>query len=205
MEKVSVLHSGGIDSTGVLLWYLSRNVEVQPLFVNYAQVAAATEWKHSNLIAKKLGIPPPIRLNAGVKQIYSSHSLISGRKTTRKKEGVLGHLIEEFFPNRNLFLLTVASVYCYQNHIDTIALGIIDGGDYGYTDTNPAFLRKANQLFRHTLNMEVKAPLISWSKQKVIQYIQSKGFDVANTYSCNVRSQKPCGKCAGCLERQMSL
>ena len=42
-KKVLVLHSGGIDSTGCISYYLKNGFEVKTLFVNYGQKSAPNE------------------------------------------------------------------------------------------------------------------------------------------------------------------
>ena len=205
MNQICVLHSGGIDSTAVLLWYLHKQKkEVIPLHIDYGQINESTEWERCLAIAKQLELTRPVKIEAGLKNLCSDHRIISGKKKTSSND-FLDHLAAEFFPNRNLYLLTLASVFCYKNHINTIALGIIDGGTYSYTDTDLSFLRKVNSLFNHTLNITVEAPLIKWDKQKVIRFLNKNNFDVNLTYSCNTKSQTPCGKCAACQERNIAL
>jgi 7-cyano-7-deazaguanine synthase len=179
-------------------------MEVQPIHVNYGQAAELTEWSFCKTIAKKLKLNNPLKIDAELKHVFSKHCLISG-KTKNHKKGFLKKFAEEFFPNRNLFILTIASIYCYQNQINTIALGIIDGGSFSYSDTDYAFLKKANRLFNHTLDINIEAPLIKWDKQKVAQYLKKNKFDLCNTYSCNIKPNIPCGRCAACLERNAVL
>lgn len=205
MNKICVLHSGGMDSTCVILWYLSRHYDIQTIYIDYGQATAPTEWNYCKLVAGLLHLPSPVKITGRLNHLIKSHSLISGKKKKYSEECLINNFLDEFFPNRNLYLLTLASIYCFQNNINEIALGIIDGGEFSYTDTNAGFLRKANSLFSHTLNIKVNAPLIKWDKQHVVQYLKSNNMPVENTYSCNIQNIKPCGKCAGCIERNLSL
>ncbi|MEZ5045678.1 MAG: 7-cyano-7-deazaguanine synthase [Chitinophagaceae bacterium] len=199
---IGVLHSSGMDSTAVLLWYLQKKKKVQPIFIDYGQKAAKKEWAATQKIAHLLKLPKPVRCVSKVNIEDWKHIMMN--KTASKKKDYEEYFYQEFFPNRNTFLLSVASMYCAQHHIHQLALGIIDGGDSCYSDTNKTFVRKINTLFNHTLQINVKAPLIEWDKKRVADFLSEMKFPIHYTYSCNI-SNVPCGLCASCIDRATTL
>jgi 7-cyano-7-deazaguanine synthase len=202
---ICVLHSGGLDSTAALFFYLSRGFRVQGLHVDYGQAAASTEKKFARELSNDLGIAAPIEVRSPIGKILPDHMMMDGLQNNFSSKDRFERLSDEFFPNRNLFLLTLASVYCHGHRCNTIALGIIDSGEFSYSDTDQYFLRYARRLFGHTVDMEIEAPLIRWNKKRVVKYIRKAGLNPNKTYSCNTQAPRPCERCASCLERRAAL
>lgn len=199
--KICVLLSGGIDSSATALHYKTSGYSVFPLFIDYGQAAAESELKASRRVAKYLQLPAPavIRIN---KLSQLKHPLVNARSSNKSLQGKFK---KEYFPNRNLLLLSIATVYAHANKIKLIALGIKDGGAFSYPDTREAFLQKVNVLFWESDKMEVLAPFIKWQKKKVIKFLTDQNFDISITYSCNVQSGKPCGSCNSCIEKKRAI
>lgn len=201
---IGVLHSGGIDSTAVMQYYLNQGERVQPIVVNYGQIMASTEIHQSKAIAKYLKVSPPVILDIkSVKELIPLHPLMSGK--TKPQKSFKQDFRSQFFPNRNLLLLSVASIYCYQKNISEMALGIISGGNTGYADTGKPFLKMANKMFFDSVGINILAPLITWNKQRVVKYLTSHHIDINITFSCNTRSKSHCGQCASCIERKIAM
>lgn len=205
MKTICVLHSGGLDSTAVLLWYQKKRYQTRSLYIDYGQTTAPTEWKTVKQIHRLLKLPDPIKIMGALEIPNLVHRLLQHGVYKRKKEDFVDHFQAEYFPNRNIYLLTLASMYCYSIRYNDIALGIIDGGDYGYPDTSNVFLKQVDKLFKHTLNMRVHAPFITWNKNQIVQFLNSNGFPPEATYSCNIHSKLACGSCAACTERTIAL
>jgi 7-cyano-7-deazaguanine synthase len=86
-----------------------------------------------------------------------------------------------------------------------VALGIVGGGAVAYGDTTPSFVRRLQGLLRLSTEVRVLAPFASKTKEDVVRYGWERGFDYGLTYSCQQRSEVPCGNCAGCIERDLTL
>jgi 7-cyano-7-deazaguanine synthase len=200
---ICVLHSGGIDSTGVVQYYLNRAKEIQLTFVDYGQVMASTEREHSMKVARFFGVKPPVTLDlSGIRKILPRHPLIAG--ATKPAPKLAQSFASQYFPNRNLLLLVTASLFCFDRGYEGIALGIIDAGR-GYADTNAKFVKLVSALFSDSVHMSVLAPLVNWNKQRVVSYLIKNGFDPAKTFSCNVQARHHCNRCASCIERKWAL
>src|SRR5512133_1849103 len=198
-----VLHSGGVDSTALLQRYVNRRTHVQTLFVDYGQAAGRTELERGRLIARDFGIDAPVVVDVrSLADLLPAHPLISGRMAVGESYEKKSAL--EFFPNRNLLLLTAASIYCSQRGIGRVAIGIL-GGRSRYGDTTAGFVHLTNLLFALSTRVKVSAPLLGWTKRRAIEYLTKNRFDVSQTYSCNVRSGDACGRCASCIERDRAI
>lgn len=203
INKVCVLLSGGIDSTGLIHYYKRLRYSVYPLLINYGQKAFHSEKKSSLFIVNHFGTNNLRIIDLKNISLQSDNPLIIGYRrklvSYRKKSNA------EYFPNRNLFLLTVASIYAKENSIDKISIGIIDSGPNSYPDTTNQFLRKVNQLFKKVENISIEAPFVNKNKIFIINSLKKSDFEISFTYSCNIRSNKPCLNCASCIERTFSL
>ncbi|MBK9333896.1 MAG: 7-cyano-7-deazaguanine synthase [Ignavibacteria bacterium] len=70
------------------------------------------------------------------------------------------------------------------NNINKIAIGIVGGGSnsMGYPDTNSKFLKSVDSLFSSTLDINVEGPIVSWTKKKVISFLNKNKFDFNLTF-----------------------
>ena len=203
---VVALLSGGLDSSTMCAVLVDRGWIVLPLFVNYGQRA---------LRAERLAVPKVVKLLKLRAHREVSIDGLSGRRldllgsprATKRSAAVLSldqQFIQAFVPQRNLLLLTIASVVAYQNNSSAIAIGAIDAGGAGYVDTTPAYLRLAAGLLRRSQPIQVIAPFAGWTKERVVRAARRHRFDYSVTHSCVV-ADRPCGACASCVDRIASI
>ena len=201
-NKVILLLSGGIDSTVLLFWLLKNDYDVYPLHINYGQITATAEIRaiHSltpNEILKKtffMNVPELITVGSGTLAGEYPHY------TDSKKQWYES----EFFPNRNLLLLTLASSYGYKNDIPNISIGVV--GRNSYNDTKKTFLNLVQRTVTNSLTkIEIIAPFAGKSRKFVIDEAISLKTPLEFTFSCNSLNEKHCLLCTSCLERQKAL
>jgi 7-cyano-7-deazaguanine synthase len=175
-NEVLVLHSGGVDSTALINFFLKLNTKVISMHVNYGQLSARNESKAVKKICKH----------------YDIHS----KKITLKS----GNLFKDgFIQGRNIFLLSSALLTA--SFINgQIALGIHDGTDY--IDCGTDFLKLSNKIFTLYTNgrILVSAPFIKWNKKQILNYCHKESVPLDLTYSCELGLNQPCGKCPSCKE-----
>lgn len=202
-EKICVLLSGGIDSTGLIYLYSKLNFKIYPLIINYGQKAFKSEKKSSIYVCEYFKTKYPQIINLKNISTKLNNPLITGNQ--KKSLSYRRKSSSEYFPFRNLFLLTTASIYAKNNNIGRVAIGIIDSGANSYADTTNIFLKKTSILFKQTENLFLDAPFIKKNKSYIINLLKNSGINITNTYSCNIQSDKPCLKCASCIERESSM
>lgn len=175
--KVSVLMSGGLDSTA-LCHFLSQHYYVCPIFVDYGQRAAASERKAALQVAKALGL-----------------SLREVRFVIDKSFGP-GEIL-----GRNLFLISAALVSLPPDH-QMICLGVHAGTNY--YDCSETFLKRADQLVAECTDRKVSvfAPFLQWMKPDIHNYSVNNSLPIGLTYSCESGEVNGCGKCNSCLDRE---
>jgi 7-cyano-7-deazaguanine synthase len=203
---VIALLSGGLDSSTMCAVLVDRGWSVLPLFVNYGQRALRAERLAVSKVVKLLKLRAHREVN--IHGLSGRHvDLLGSCRATKRSAAVLSpdqQFVQAFVPQRNLLLLTIASMVAYQNDSLAIAIGTIDAGAAGYVDTTPAYLRRAAALLRRCQPIQVMAPFAGWTKERVVRAARRHRFDYDVTHSCVV-ADRPCGACASCVDRIASI
>lgn len=174
--KVTVLLSGGIDSSACVAFYLEQCYVVNGTFIDYGQAAAKRESRSSSAIANHYNIPLTKLSIKGVQQ---------------KGAGII--------TGRNAFLIFSAIM---EMPIDTSILAIGVHAGTGYTDCSPRFIRKMQSLIdMYTFGVvQIGAPFLRWTKGKIWEFCRLSGLPTKLTYSCEYGVKQPCGRCRSCLD-----
>ncbi|BAE82457.1 7-cyano-7-deazaguanine synthase [Desulfitobacterium hafniense] len=201
-NKVVLLFSGGIDSTVLLFWLLSRNYEIFPLFINYGQKSYEGELEAINKILKDLNTKNNLlTLNMPELQLVGSGALVG-----EYPKNISSHnewYASEFFPNRNMILLSIAATYGYKLQISKIAIGVV--GD-SYQDTTRTFLEAMEMTLAQSIaRYELIAPFAGHPRQKVIEEAYRLQVPLKSTFSCNAMGNRHCLLCTSCYEREKAI
>ena len=193
MYKVTVLFSGGIDSSVLLTFLKDQGVECVPLFIDYGQTTAKREYEAADKISKQIGLE--------IEAIsIPDISKITTNQLTRPDASQ-----NPFYPNRNLLLLTIGSTYAYEKKHQGVAIGIIKAiGTTPFPDINQMFFDKFADIVAKSLNYDlaILTPFIDMSKEEVIEIGKNLNVSIELTYSCFVNNDHPCGECESCLSRE---
>lgn len=194
MKEVIVLISGGIDSFVMTYLLMRRNFCIYPLFVDYGHLSAKEELAATERICEFLNIQSPL-----VVKINGLSNLVSCGLTK-------GSIESDFFPSRNILLLTVASSIAQSRGIHAIALGIIGSGR-SFPDSTLEFARAAERFLSTFSNFKIIifTPLSSVSKVDIVSFAKREGLPLEITYSCQKGGEEHCGVCPSCRERFESL
>lgn len=174
---VTVLFSGGVDSTACIRFFLERGNEVRGLFVNFGQAAEQAEARAVKELNEHLGIRVSV-VEAKPERTFGAGEIVG----------------------RNAFLIFTAITIggCRQG---LLAIGVHAGTPY--YDCSPAFIERANTLVRECTNdrVNVVAPFVHWSKDDVYSYFFNLRLPLSQTYSCEAGTTPACGRCASCADR----
>ncbi len=177
MEKVNVtiLFSGGLDSTSCVHIFSGEEYSRNLLFVDYGQLSNKQERSTVLQIAKEMEIPLKIC------EYKNNITLHSGE--------ILG---------RNLFLLSAALMEGHNKGI--IAMGIHSGTSY--YDCSPDFYKVAKEIVNNYSSgrLTFVAPFLNWDKLEIYNYFIKNKLNRYKTYSCELGLQQPCGKCRSCKD-----
>jgi len=199
MNKVVVLFSGGVESSCLLYFYLSKEWIVYPAYVITGRFWEKFEYKRASALwryAKKT-YPNLMPIRCVVTKTAPTES-----KFIRTEE-------ELFIPLRNLTLLTAVGSYALSKDAKHIAIGSL--GLYPFPDNDFGYLQEVEALISKGANTSLKicAPLFGMEKWEVVQ--KFKGLVPFHlTFSCInpvVRKGKilHCGKCIKCVERKKAF
>ena len=117
-----------------------------------------------------------------------------------------------YVPARNIIFLAVALGVAEAKSIDSVYIGVNSLDYSGYPDCRPEFI----EAFRRVAQVgqkrgvegspiDICAPLISMTKQEIIELGISLGAPLANTWSCYLDLDKPCGTCESCVLRMLGF
>jgi len=196
-SRAILLLSGGLDSSSLLFWMKNNGYDPVPLFVDYGQPTAAAEWNAAVRIAHAAGMPPPLHLALPGFASWAQALDSTGPETQHSKE---------YFPSRNLLLITLASICAYHLGISAIMIGIISGTSGLFPDTSPNFLKASNRvlLLEHS-RLSVEAPFADREKLDVVSEAMRFGLPLQLTFSCNKSSPYHCWGCSSCMDRYTIL
>ncbi len=179
---VTVLASGGMDSTACLGYYLAENYAVRALWIDYGQPAALAE-------------------EAAVERVTDHYDVsLQKVRVTGINWPKLGDELFEF-RGRNL---TLASLALNSTPVEPglIALGTHQGTPFA--DCSDAFAQQLNSLLKLLSDgrLRLDCPFLQWSKLDVANYAISKAVPIDLTYSCEKGLFPPCKECMKCRDIQ---
>lgn len=190
MSIVSLV-SGGLDSTLVGAMIREQGIDNYPLFIDYGQRAAVTEWITCQAMHEQLELPKPVRMDlSGFGKV-----ILSGLTSDTL------HIKDDAFtPTRNLLFLVAGAAYAFQVRASAVSIGFLSEEFSLFPDQTQAFIGKAEDAIHTALGRHIKvsAPLSAFSKADVVALAREKG--ISGTYSCHQGSSTPCGICISCLE-----
>lgn len=179
---ITVLASGGLDSTTCLSYYLAESYAVRALWIDYGQPAALAEKK-------------------AVEQITSYYQIsLQKVHVTGIDWPCLGNDLFEF-RGRNLTLVSLA-LNTSPVEPGLIALGIHRGAPFA--DCTDAFAQQLNSLLILLSDgrLRLDCPFLQWSKFDVAEYALSHAVPIDLTYSCEKGLLPPCKECVKCRDIQ---
>lgn len=176
--RAIILMSGGIDSAACAYHMKEQGFNVEGVFIDFGQAAAAQEISAVEAMTHHLGM--------GLRKIAFDQP---------ERRGA-GELL-----GRNA-LLVFCALFFDKGAGDLLALGLHAGTPY--FDSSEVFINTIGRLVaEHTDGRtNVVAPFITWTKRDVFDYAISAGLPLALTYSCEIGTSPPCGTCLSCRDRK---
>jgi 7-cyano-7-deazaguanine synthase len=205
--KAVCLFSGGVDSTTLLYHLLSAGAAVKAVSFDYGQ-------KHRKELAYARRTCAKLNIEHQVIDLTTVNPLLKGSaltdKTVAVPEGGYGDetMALTVVPNRNMMFMAIAGAYAVSEKADVLAIAV-HAGDHGlYPDCRPEFIDAFEKSLAYGNYHQVKvyAPYLLKSKKAIVKEGRALGIDFeADTWSCYLGGERPCGKCGTCLERTRAL
>src|SRR6266850_1602825 len=137
---VTVLLSGGIDSTTCLYYYAHMGFRTRALFADYGQLSSKKELRAAKSVCD---------------HFRTDLIIVRLTGTIRKRKGLIS--------GRNVFLLSLAAMES-ESRTGIIALGIHSGT--GYRDCSPQFVQQMQAVLNTSMegSLQIGTPFLRWKK-----------------------------------------
>ena len=206
-RRAVVLLSGGLDSATVLAIARREGYECHALSVHYGQ-RHSSELAAAARVARALGAAD--HRTFGVDLAGIGGSALTDPAIPVPDQPTTG-IPSTYVPARNTLMLSLALGWAEVLGANDLFIGV-NAVDYsGYPDCRPEFVAAFERLARLATRagvegapLRVNAPLLHWSKSRIIREGLALGVDYALTISCYQADQdgQACGSCDSCRLRR---
>ena len=202
VEKISVLASGGLDSS-VLIAKLAADAEVYPIYVRCGFAWEDMELKGLQSFLDALhnhNVMPTTVLSTPTAVLYGDHWSVTGDRVPGADEPDEN----TYLPGRNILLISLAAIWGSTHGVSRIAIGSLGGNPF--PDATPEFFETFARALSMGLghNVKIEAPLRGFHKEDLIK--QFKDLPLELTLTCMApRDSQHCGQCNKCFERQQAF
>lgn len=214
-RKAVVLLSGGLDSATALAEAKADGFELYALTILYGQ-RHAVERQAAQRVSQAIGVARHVEQTIDLRAFGGSALTDDIAVPKDRDESTMASGIPiTYVPARNTVFLSLALAWAETLGAFDIYLGVNCVDYSGYPDCRPEFLRA----FENVANLATKAgvegtghfrlhaPLITLTKEQIIQRGLALGVDYGLTHSCYDPSPEgiACGQCDSCLLRRAAF
>ena len=204
------LLSGGLDSATAAALAIEAGHRVIGLSLDYGQ-RHRRELEAAAAVARSLGLIEHHTLTVNL--AAWGGSALTDAAIPVPSEGVQpGVIPSTYVPGRNTVFIALGLSLAEARGAARLVLGV-NAVDYsGYPDCRPDYLDAfqtladlATKAGREGRGTALWAPLVSWSKTRIVQEALRLGVPIASTWSCYSGGAVPCGRCDSCRIRDAAL
>lgn len=188
--KVTILLSGGLDSTVCLYMAKARKLQITAVMVDYNQTQIK-ELDFATSITNELEVPW-IKIPA-----YPWTRATNPQKSNEINWGVVDDN-PMVIPGRNAVLISLAAA---ATQPDELWLGCNKDDLADYPDCRQQFA----DAIGYALGVKVILPLVGYSKVEIVGLAKSLGVPLDETLSCYRGRTPGCGRCNACKLRNEAL
>lgn len=206
-----VLLSGGLDSATVLAEALAAGFEPFALSIAYGQ-RHAVEMEAARRVARSMNVRRHIELTIDLRA-FGGRALTADVEVPKDRESaaMADEIPITYVPARNTVFLSMALAWAETLGAFDLFVGVNCVDYSGYPDCRPEFLRAFEDLanlatkagVEGTGRFRVHAPLLTMTKEQIIQRGLDLGVDYGLTHSCYDPTPEglSCGHCDACRLR----
>jgi 7-cyano-7-deazaguanine synthase len=204
------LLSGGLDSATAAALAVEAGQRVIGLSFDYGQ-RHRRELEAAACVAQRLGLAEHHTISVNL--AAWGGSALTDSSIAVPSEGVQSDVIPStYVPGRNTVFIAIGLSLAEARGAERLVLGV-NAVDYsGYPDCRPDYLETfqrladlASKAGREGHGSQLWAPLVQWSKTKIVQEALRLGVPIEDTWSCYSGGSEPCGVCDSCRIRDAAL
>lgn len=192
-----LLASGGLDSTTMAYWLLNQNIDFIPLFIDYGQHCAETEFE----TLKK--VLPSSHINKveviDVKSIYKKSTSKFINPANLWEDDIVAD--DLYIPYRNVLLLTIGATFAQTLGLSNVYSAFINSNHAKEIDCSNEFFEKMESMLTDYGSVKINMPFRYFSKYEVAKIGINLGASIGATFSCQASPVVPCGACPNCVDR----
>ena len=207
---VIALLSGGLDSATAAALALEAGHRVIGLSFDYGQ-RHRRELLAAQTIASNLELDEHHCISVDL--AAWGGSALTDPQLSVPSDGVQDNVIPPtYVPGRNTVFIAIGLSLAEAKGAQRLVLGV-NAVDYsGYPDCRPDYLdafqtlaHLSSKAGREGRGIQLWAPLVSWSKTKIVEEALRLGVPIKDTWSCYSGGESPCGVCDSCRIRDAAL
>ena len=204
------LLSGGLDSATAAALAQEAGLRVIGLSFDYGQ-RHRRELQAATAIAQHLGLAEHHTMAVNL-ATWGGSSLTDLQQAVPSDGVVEGLIPSTYVPGRNTVFIALGLSLAEARGAERLVLGV-NAVDYsGYPDCRPDYLEAFQKLAdlasksgREGHGAQLWAPLVHWSKTRIVAEALRLELPIELTWSCYSGANKPCGRCDSCRIRDAAL
>lgn len=204
------LLSGGLDSATAAALAQEAGCRVIGLSFDYGQ-RHRRELQAATAIAEALNLAEHHTISVNLAS-WGGSSLTDSAQALPVDGVQDGVIPSTYVPGRNTVFISIGLSLAEARGADRLVLGV-NAVDYsGYPDCRPDYLDAfqtladlSSKVGREGRGPRLWAPLVEWSKQKIVEEALRLGVPIERTWSCYSGGDHPCGVCDSCRIRDAAL
>lgn len=201
--KQLVLLSGGMDSTALLAFALTRGPVAGTLAVNYGQ-RHVRELDAAGAIAARYAVPHHLLDFTSWGSLLAGSALTDGSVEVPEGHYASPAMALTVVPNRNATLLMAAAGVAESLEAGVVLTAVHAGDRPIYPDCRPEFIDAASRaaLLGTGGKVGIEAPFADITKTDIARAGHRLGAPFALSWSCYRGGEHHCGTCGACAERR---
>ena len=204
------LLSGGLDSATAAALAQEAGDRVIGLSFDYGQ-RHRRELKAAAKVAAHLNLAEHLQVDVNL-GTWGGSALTDPNQTVPTGGVEDGVIPVTYVPGRNTVFIAIGLSLAEARGAERLVLGV-NAVDYsGYPDCRPDYLDAFQTLAtlsskagREGHGAQLWAPLVQWSKTKIVDEALRLGVPIGETWSCYSGGSRPCGVCDSCRIRDSAL
>lgn len=192
-----LLASGGLDSTTLAYWLQNKEILFVPLFIDYGQHCAKTEYETLKQVMPSYYVDSIHTID--ISRVYSGSPSKLIDEPNLWIDNMEGDRL--YLPYRNLLMLSVGAAFAQSHGYNRLFAGFINSNHAKEIDCSSRFFIELGEMLSEYGSVRIEMPFREMSKFDVARLGMDLKVPLGTTFSCQAASMVPCGACPNCVDR----